>query len=452
MYIAKNNARAQLAGILLIADTTANLEAGKGALFAVTAPEWTYITAFDGSGNIEHMKVTARATDALTIVRAQDGTAEREWPVGTYIECRPIAAAMADYAVAQQVNGATAETSIADADEAGFVDVSASNVLKKITWANIKATLKTYFDTLYRLATDDLTLAAGKSLVFEGTTDDGFETILGVVDPTGDRTPLLPDKSGILAMTSDIVPATQVQSITASMAANAITISASTLTIDFRSQTLTTGTATTVSGDPSDLVIAATDSFGLVTAAGKQRLAILAINNAGTIELAAVSLAGGLPIDETDVITTAAAATLGSHIKAANARTGVAYRVIGYVDATFTTATGWGSLALVQGAGGNAAVGMTSLGFGQSWQDLTASRALGATYYNNTGRPIQVCGYATNLGGLALRPDINGVSITSSDNGSLNLNCFNFIVPPGNSYSLAIGAGSGTLTKWSELR
>lgn len=149
MYIAKNNARSQLAGTLLIAGTTATLDAGEGALFAVTAPEWTYATFFDGAGNIEHVKVTARATDALTIVRAQDGTAAREWPVGTYIECRPIAAALADYAVAPQINGATAETTVADGDELGFVDVSASNALKKITAANVKAWLKTYFDTLY---------------------------------------------------------------------------------------------------------------------------------------------------------------------------------------------------------------------------------------------------------------------------------------------------------------
>lgn len=58
--------------------------------------------------------------------------------------------ALADSAVqdiAAEIHAAT-EASIADADEMGFWRL-ASSALRKITWANIKATLKTYFDTLY---------------------------------------------------------------------------------------------------------------------------------------------------------------------------------------------------------------------------------------------------------------------------------------------------------------
>ena len=47
------------------------------------------------------------------------------------------------------INGATAKTTPVDADMIGLMDSAASNVLKKLSWANIKATLKTYFDTLY---------------------------------------------------------------------------------------------------------------------------------------------------------------------------------------------------------------------------------------------------------------------------------------------------------------
>lgn len=47
------------------------------------------------------------------------------------------------------INGATGKTTPVDADYVGLMDSAASNVLKKLSWANIKATLKTYFDTLY---------------------------------------------------------------------------------------------------------------------------------------------------------------------------------------------------------------------------------------------------------------------------------------------------------------
>lgn len=47
------------------------------------------------------------------------------------------------------IHGATAKTTPVDADTVGLIDSAAANVLKKVTWANIKATLKTYFDALY---------------------------------------------------------------------------------------------------------------------------------------------------------------------------------------------------------------------------------------------------------------------------------------------------------------
>jgi len=49
------------------------------------------------------------------------------------------------------LNAVAAKTTPVDADTMPIMDSAASNALKKVTWANIKATLKAYFDTVYNL-------------------------------------------------------------------------------------------------------------------------------------------------------------------------------------------------------------------------------------------------------------------------------------------------------------
>ncbi len=54
--------------------------------------------------------------------------------------------------IAPGTHAATSKATPVDADEVPLVDSAASNVLKRLTWANLNATLKTYFDTLYQNA------------------------------------------------------------------------------------------------------------------------------------------------------------------------------------------------------------------------------------------------------------------------------------------------------------
>ena len=102
----------------------------------------------------------------------------------------------------------TAKTTPVDADLAPIIDSAASNVRKVVSWANIKATLKTYFDTLYgslagnntwagvQSFADNITITgADKGVVFEGTTADAFETTLIAGEPTADRTVTLPNET-----------------------------------------------------------------------------------------------------------------------------------------------------------------------------------------------------------------------------------------------------------------
>lgn len=61
------------------------------------------------------------------------------------------------------INGLTGKTTPVDADTFAISDSAASNASKKVTWANIKATLKTYLDTLYQPINAALTSISGLS-------------------------------------------------------------------------------------------------------------------------------------------------------------------------------------------------------------------------------------------------------------------------------------------------
>lgn len=245
----------------------------------------------------------------------------------------------------------------------------------------------------------------------------------------------------------------QIQPISASVAANALTISASALSLDFRSTTLGSGAVTTVSGTPSNLVISSGSTLGTINAT-QSRIAVLALNNAGTIELAVVNVAGGNDLTETGLISTTAeggagAADSASVIYSTTARTNVAYRVIGYVESTQATAGTWATApSTIQGAGGNALTAMSSLGYGQTWQDVTGSRATSTTYYNTTGKPILV-NIHNEASGVATTLGINGVTVQKGYSSASAHASLTGIVPPNGSYST-----TGTLSSaiWTELR
>ena len=66
--------------------------------------------------------------------------------------------------VGSAIHGASGKTTPVDADTVALIDSAASNVLKKLTWANLKATLKTYFDTLYQAAGSYITASSTDTL------------------------------------------------------------------------------------------------------------------------------------------------------------------------------------------------------------------------------------------------------------------------------------------------
>lgn len=96
------------------------------------------------------------------------------------------------------------------------------------------------------------------------------------------------------------------------------------------------------------------------------------------------------------------------------------------------------------------------IGYGQTWQNLTASRAFGTTYTNSTGKPIVLnifFGTASSNTSVNLFISLNGgtafvIGSAQYANGAPG-GVTSFIVPPGTTYNLT---GASLLANWYELR
>lgn len=94
----------------------------------------------------------------------------------------------------------------------------------------------------------------------------------------------------------------------------------------------------------------------------------------------------------------------------------------------------------------------SSIGWGQTWQDVTASRVSGTTYYNTTGKPILISFYGGASANTTASVIVNGLTVYSwvanSAAGVTTTGC-GIIVPASNSYIIN---SSPTFTKVFELR
>lgn len=212
------------------AGTSLVVQSGHGTRFPATP---FFVVAhppaeFPTLDNAEKLLVTAVSTDTFTITRAQGSTTAQAiqagWRVSNAVFLADFPATFDDLtdgttnkaytstektklsgistganvtatALAPAIFAATAKTTPVDADTVGITDSAASNGLKKVTWANIKATLKTYFDTLYQPIDATLTalagLATGANKIPYSTGTDTFgqldlstSTALGTSDTT----------------------------------------------------------------------------------------------------------------------------------------------------------------------------------------------------------------------------------------------------------------------------
>jgi hypothetical protein len=98
---------------------------------------------------------------------------------------------------------------------------------------------------------------------------------------------------------------------------------------------------------------------------------------------------------------------------------------------------------------------MQPLGVGQTWQNVTASRAVNTTYTNTTGRPITV---TVSLGIVAGGATVNWFYVDGAiiqhiqETSSTSWSVSTFIVPSGSTYKHQYQSVAPTIRIWSELR
>ena len=94
-----NNAESTLLAALGAGDGTLTVQAGQGALFPNPgASEWFPLTLIKADGSAyEVVRATARATDVISITRAQEGTSAIAFSIDDYVSHRLTAAALTEF-------------------------------------------------------------------------------------------------------------------------------------------------------------------------------------------------------------------------------------------------------------------------------------------------------------------------------------------------------------------
>ena len=160
----KNNAYASLAAELSAAGTLASLATGQGSRFPSPSGGDFFLATLillDGNGAEtawEIVKCTARATDGLTIERAQEGTTARIWPVGSRIELRTTAGTLDSFTDVTQAAAAAPVQSVFG--RTGSVTLQSTDVTGALGFTPLDAAQKSAANGIAPLGSDSKVPAA----------------------------------------------------------------------------------------------------------------------------------------------------------------------------------------------------------------------------------------------------------------------------------------------------
>jgi hypothetical protein len=156
-------------------------------------------------------------------------------------------------------------------------------------------------------------------------------------------------------------PQPQIRTVGGSVATSAMTVTIAPALVDFRAATAGSGTVNRRNiVTQLSLTIPSGATLGTTSLVPNQ-IAILALDNAGTVQIGVVNISGNVNLDETTLVN-CTAITSGSNsanvIYSSSSASSLPFRVMGYVQSTQATAGTWATTpSVVQGQGGQAIVG-----------------------------------------------------------------------------------------------
>jgi hypothetical protein len=166
-------------------------------------------------------------------------------------------------------------------------------------------------------------------------------------------TTTLQNRSGTIGLVEG-----QLFPVSAAVAANAITFTLNPCSLAFRSATLGSGTVNVRHVNTAITTVLSSGSTAGSVSGSPSRIMIIAIDNAGSVELACCNGNGSVNLDESTIISTISeggggGADSDAAIYSSNGRSNVPFRVVGYVDSTQATAGTWATApSTIQGWGG----------------------------------------------------------------------------------------------------
>lgn len=194
--------------------------------------------------------------------------------------------------------------------------------------------------------------------------------------------------------------------ITAVPGSNTMVITLNPCAIAFRSSTLASGTVNVRAVNTAITTTISSGSTGGSTSTNQSRIMVLAIDNAGTVELAWCNAAGANNLDEATLITTTAeggagAADSADIIYSTTARTSVPFRIVGYFESTQATAGTWVTApSTIQGWGGQSSI------FKSIQSTLMTSQAT----TSGTTKDFTIPSWATEITVMVIGVSTNGTS------------------------------------------